>query len=209
AALAELARREGDDVRGWQRGNASSLPRVALWFADGGLCPTACRDLYARSKVFRATIDALDPTLGHRLRSGEVFPPGAHVERVLLQLAMVELWRSWGLGPAVTTGVGSGELVALAATGARDATWVRCVLERGTDGTKDVSISPGGLDAPEAPRTAEFVSPRLGWRAGDERESSYWTESRPAFDLAAWRSRADVDLILFVGSHRQAAAAVA
>lgn len=209
AALAELARREGDDVRGWQRGNASSLPRVALWFADGGLCPTACRDLYARSKVFRTTIDALDPTLGHRLRSGEAFPPGALVERVLLQLAMVELWRSWGLDPAVTTGVGSGELVALAATGARDATWVRCVLERGTDGTKDVSISPGGLDAPEAPRTAEFVSPRLGWRAGDERESSYWTESRPAFDLAAWRSRADVDLILFVGSHRQAAAAVA
>ena len=105
--------------------------RQGVVFAFSGeppLGPAAGRELFSREPVFRGEIERCDAELkrqaGWSLVSGSGGPePSISVERprsalFALQVALVELWKSWGIEPAALVGQGSGEAAAAYVAGA-------------------------------------------------------------------------------------------
>ncbi|MCK6525712.1 type I polyketide synthase, partial [Myxococcota bacterium] len=119
-------------------------PRVALLFTgQGALYPGVGRALYGRFPAFRAAIDrceaalggALDAPLTHLLFEGEpaLLEQTRYTQPLtfVLDWALAELWRSFGVEPAAVLGHSLGELVAATVAGVfevEDA--LRVVVER-------------------------------------------------------------------------------
>jgi acyl transferase domain-containing protein len=116
-----------------------------LFSGQGSQYPGMGEGLYANQPVFRASIDyaneILQPILGYPLTQlldgacGEDVLCGTHIAQPLLaamQIALLELWASWGVRPSFVLGHSVGEYVAAVAAGVltvEDA--LRAVAERG------------------------------------------------------------------------------
>ncbi|WP_306192441.1 SDR family NAD(P)-dependent oxidoreductase [Streptomyces sp. MK5] len=113
-------------VTGW--------PRVAFLFSGAGSQYFGMgQELYETEPVFRATIDdcgrVLLPLIGVELRDLMFY--GADTElidqiqytqpaTVAIELALAELWKSWGVTPSVVTGHSVGEIAAAVVAGVMD-----------------------------------------------------------------------------------------
>ncbi len=123
SALGQLARNDAAAIRGTVRpGQASDVV-----FVFRGVPPEngAAKQLYDTQPAFRAAIDRCAANAGPDLRvllleavqTGKV---SGHVEELAaftVAHAMFELWRSWGVEPAVVVGQGAGEYAAACAAG--------------------------------------------------------------------------------------------
>ncbi|MEU4745129.1 type I polyketide synthase, partial [Actinosynnema sp. NPDC023658] len=120
-------------VSGRVRGGS---PRVAaLYSGQGAEYLEACRDLYLAEPAFRAFVDRTDPRFlehtGHRLseflyqdaaRRGMRITDVRMAQPVVyaLQVALLELWRGWGVEPDVHLGHSLGEYAAAHGAGVFD-----------------------------------------------------------------------------------------
>ncbi|MFF3838340.1 SDR family NAD(P)-dependent oxidoreductase [Streptomyces sp. NPDC001930] len=111
-------------------------PRVAFLFSGAGSQYFGMgRELYETERVFRETIDdcarVLLPLIGLELRDLMFY--GADEElidqiqytqpaTVAIELALAELWKSWGVTPTVVTGHSVGEIAAAVVAGVMDRT---------------------------------------------------------------------------------------
>ena len=131
-SLTRVARGEGDG-RGVVRGAAGDgqSPRVVFMFPGQGSQYFAMgRELYDTQPVFRRVIDECDALLGDQLErrlvpilfeSGEsgALAQTAFAQPALfaIEYALAQLWRSWGVEPAVVLGHSLGEDVAACVAG--------------------------------------------------------------------------------------------
>ncbi|MFG2648266.1 SDR family NAD(P)-dependent oxidoreductase [Streptomyces sp. NPDC048436] len=113
---------------------APAAPRIAFLFSgQGSQYAGMGRDLYETEPVFRAAYDACDrhlaPVLGASLTDLVLYPadPDALNETritqpalVSLEFALAELWKSWGVTPAVVMGHSVGEISAALCAGVMD-----------------------------------------------------------------------------------------
>ena len=134
-----IAALEGRDARRHltqDNGPAQEAPRVAFMFpGQGAQHVDMGRELYEREPVFRDTVDhcalALRAPLGLDLRELLYPAPGTEAEATarlgqtaltqpalfVVEYAMAQLWRSWGLQPAAMIGHSIGEYVAACVAG--------------------------------------------------------------------------------------------
>lgn len=150
---AELRRVSGGDDSRVSRGRVEQRARVAFVFSgEGSQYLGMGGELYLAEPVFRRRFDECDEVLRHHLGVSVldvVFGADAVLLNdlrfarpalVAVELALVELWRHWGVEPEFVAGHGVGEVVA-ATTGTADfASTLRLVAEGGTGGE-----SGGGL----------------------------------------------------------------
>lgn len=154
---------------------ARSRPVVWMFSGQGAQYPDMGRDLYRHESVFRETVDKcaahLDPILGLDLRD-IIYPDEAHREAAAQQLAqtaltqpalfiieyaLAQLWRSWGIEPQAMIGHSIGEYVAACLAGVfalEDA--LSLVAARG----RMMQELPAG-DMLAVPLAAEVVQPLL------------------------------------------------
>ncbi|MGW0905186.1 acyltransferase domain-containing protein [Streptomyces sp. NPDC002853] len=134
-ALARLAGREPDGrvVLAAPAPGASSTGPGAVWVFSGygSQWPGMGSELLATEPEFAAAVDRLEPLLrdlaGISLR--DCMDPGADLSSPAvvmpalygMQVALAELWRSYGLEPAAVIGHSMGEIAAAVACGALDA----------------------------------------------------------------------------------------
>ncbi len=131
-ALAAFARGEEAPV---ETGRVPAQPpRVAFLFTGQGAAWTGMgRQLYATHPGFRDTIDRCAEILGPHLpvplpellfdpASAPLLAETANAQPALfaLQVALAELWRSWGVEPFAVLGHGAGELAAACVAGVFD-----------------------------------------------------------------------------------------
>ena len=118
-----------------------AAPRVVfLYSGQGSQFPGMGSDLYATEDVYRAAVDECldlidDPELRTIVRGGD---DRVHQTRwaqpalFILEYALTQLWRSWGVRPAATLGHSLGEYVSAAVAGVFDlADALRLVVIRG------------------------------------------------------------------------------
>jgi acyl transferase domain-containing protein/thioesterase domain-containing protein len=133
-----------------QRSAAADPPVIFLFSGQGAQYPEMARELYESEAAFRATVDFcaefLQPLLGLDLRQ-VICPadPGApEAERLLnqtrltqpalfvIEYALAQLWRAWGIQPAAMFGHSVGEFAAAVIAGVLTLeSALRIVAERG------------------------------------------------------------------------------
>nr|AHB82063.1 polyketide synthase [Jahnella sp. MSr9139] len=107
-----------------------SIPRIAFLFTQGPLLPGRGRELYETQPTFRRLVDRcaeiVDPLLGRPIRevmfderADETLGQAAFAQPALfiLEYALAELWRAWGVKPTAVLGLGVGEYVAACVAG--------------------------------------------------------------------------------------------
>jgi acyl transferase domain-containing protein/acyl carrier protein len=112
AAEAELELRRFSQGSGTCRARAAYVaqhrpPRIGMLLGDAPPDAAAVARLRDAEPVFRAAYDAI---------AGAAPPPASAM--VCAQIALVELWRSWGIAPSVAAGEGQGAFAAAAIAGA-------------------------------------------------------------------------------------------
>ncbi len=144
---------------------AEEAPRVLMVFSGQGTQWAGCgRDLYLADPVFRRVVDAIEEQWrehsDYSLREACFFAPQEKLDEVqfaqpvifMLQCAIVEWLKTWGVYPACVVGHSSGEVAAAYASGAltlADATRLvfhRAKLQQRTAGTGRMLAI--GLDRP-------------------------------------------------------------
>lgn len=114
---------------------ARSRPVVWMFSGQGSQYPDMARELYQHERVFRDTVDKyaayLEPHLGVDLRD-IIYPDAAQRDTAaeqlrqtaltqpalfLIEYALAELWRSWGIEPQAMIGHSIGEYVAACLAG--------------------------------------------------------------------------------------------
>ncbi|MEU0953273.1 type I polyketide synthase [Streptomyces niveus] len=167
-----LERRPGKAVRATR----TSAPRIAFLFSgQGGQYPAMAAELHERHGGFRDSVDrraalfheltgvhprdALcdrDPAPG-LLNRAEILQPALF----LFQIALFELWTSWGVRPHAVAGHSLGEYAAACAAGVFTAEdGLRLVAERGA--VIAGAAAPGGMIAvrcPDAGQLRELIRP--------------------------------------------------
>ncbi|MFE4588485.1 type I polyketide synthase [Streptomyces laurentii] len=128
--LASFAR--GEDVPDLVQGEAGNGDVVFLFTGQGAQRPGMARGLYATQPTFRRAVDEcagiLRPLLDRPLLE-VLFPDDPDDRRIqdtayaqpatfVVEYAMAELWRSWGITPAAVLGHSFGECVAATVAGA-------------------------------------------------------------------------------------------
>jgi acyl transferase domain-containing protein len=123
----------GDTAPGLLTGHGRQRPRLAFLFSgQGGQRPALGRALHATEPLFRRALEeavaALEPHLDRPLLpllleddpdTARLLDHTTYTQPVLfaLQVALAQLWRSWGLEPDAVLGHSSGEIAAAWATG--------------------------------------------------------------------------------------------
>ncbi|MGK3989845.1 type I polyketide synthase [Sorangium sp. So ce136] len=183
-----------------------SDPKIAFLFAgEGPLTPGTARGLYEAQPTFRRTVDRcaeiVDPLLPLPIRevlfdegAGDAVGQTAFTQPALLivQVALAELWRQWGVTPTAALGQGAGELAAACVAGVMpldDALRLAVARGRSTqapapgggDPARDALARAAGaarLRAPAIPLVssatgalADDAITRAGYWAGDAREA--------------------------------------
>jgi acyl transferase domain-containing protein len=128
---------EGHEAEGVKTGQVSRRdpPRIAFLFTgQGAQYPGMARGLYAAAPRFRQALETcaalLDPHLPRPLLE-VIFPAEGQASPIdqtaftqpalfAVEIALAELWRSWGLAPAVVMGHSIGELAAAHVAGVLD-----------------------------------------------------------------------------------------
>ena len=157
-------------------GLASSRRRVAFVFSGfGGQWPGMAADLIARETVFREAVSrcskALAPYAGfdveRELEGSATSSAGTDRVQPMLwsvQIALAELWQSWGVQPDAVVGHSMGELAAAAVSGAlelEEAARVICIR------SQVLRELAGGGQMLFVADTADAVEARLGALPGD------------------------------------------
>jgi acyl transferase domain-containing protein len=122
---------QGNDAIGQRTKGA--VPQVAVLFGDGAVPRGAGRALYEQDPESRRLLDACDSALRPHLGGSLLYalhhapldearellarPSYAHAASASLHYVLYELWRRWGVVPAVVYGAGAGEYGAAAACG--------------------------------------------------------------------------------------------
>ena len=109
---------------------SSKLPKIAFVFTgQGAFYPSLGKQLYEESASFRYTINRFDtiartqelpsivPVIDGSAASSHFSPTVTQLTLVCVQMALVELWKSWGIQPVAVTGHSLGEYAALYAAG--------------------------------------------------------------------------------------------
>lgn len=162
-ALAHCAGREPDGrvIAGTAASGGGSGPVVWVFSGYGAQWPGMGRELLGAEPAFAAAVDRIEPLL--REQSGislrDCMDPGADLTSPAvvmpalygIQVALAELWKSYGFEPAAVIGHSMGEIAAAVACGALDpATGARVVAVRSrllaglTGGAMAVVDRPGG-----------------------------------------------------------------
>jgi acyl transferase domain-containing protein/SAM-dependent methyltransferase/acyl carrier protein len=164
--------------RNSEAGRAGRSPRVCFVFADHQFARANMgRDLYEAVPKFREVInrceDMLLDAIGHPLsslmypdsieRPADIAPEIVPVASFAVQYALAELWRSCGLEPALTLGIGTGECIAACFAGVirlEDALHLTLTLER--DSLQD---------AEEFARRIDYSAARLPWLTAETNQN--------------------------------------
>jgi acyl transferase domain-containing protein/SAM-dependent methyltransferase/acyl carrier protein len=177
ALVALAAGREHPDVRVGSSGGELPAGIVFLFSGQGDQHPGMGRALFETQSAFRLALERCDALLRPHLTtpllevlygSGEQAallqePAYAQPALLALQLALAELWRSWGVRPAAVAGHSVGEIAAACVAGVlslEDA--LRLVAERGRLMGR---LADGGAMAAvfaEEERVAEAIAPYAG-----------------------------------------------
>ncbi|HET7505624.1 MAG TPA: beta-ketoacyl synthase N-terminal-like domain-containing protein [Kofleriaceae bacterium] len=156
-------------------------PAVGFLFPGRGVSPGTARALHDTQPTFRAAIDRCDellrPMLGGSLaralalaEPAGVAGAGAWADAALfaVEYALAELWRSWGIEPAVVLGDGIGEYVAACVAGVM---------------TLDTGLALAADPAHRAPAGAAFTPTRIPlvsnvtgalWPWDHRPDAAYW-----------------------------------
>jgi microcystin synthetase protein McyD len=174
---------------------ASMPPKIAFLFGGAaGLHAAIGCELYATQPVFRAMIDALGEVLGRVVRyslpemmfGGDAAwiddPARTWPAAFALEVALAELWRSWGVVPDVVSGQGAGEYAAACVAGIFD---FEQGLRLSLDAGRRMARSDDGENAAGFAPSGDYRLPRIGFISTTSGKVSDPEVSRPEY----WRGQ--------------------
>ncbi|MER5792275.1 acyltransferase domain-containing protein [Streptomyces sp. NPDC001980] len=215
ADLERLVRGGDAEAAGVSEQPAAGRPRTAFVFpGPGSQWPATARSLLAEEPVFAAVLRECDakaaPLLGRSLleeldSTVAYGQPNGLVQPLLfsVQVALAELWRSWGVEPDVVIGHGTGEVAAACTSGALtldDGLRITCLGTVLPDGPPEEPRAELGGLRPAAGRVP-IHSTALNQRVdGSGMDAAYWcdTLSEPGAFPDGVRSLLDDGNTLFV-----------
>jgi acyl transferase domain-containing protein len=136
-------------------GEPKSPPQIALAFPGTGLAVNLGRKLYDTQPVFRTVLDRCQALLQPHLSTPllaflatdsppSVAAPSARAALFAIEYGLYQLWKTWGVEPALLMGEGIGEYVAACVAGVFN-------LETGLQLCLDATQIPVSLNAPRIP----------------------------------------------------------
>lgn len=152
---------------GLLQGKATANPQIAFIFPGEDFDYSEGRQLYETQPTFRAAFDRCQG-IGDKLLPPEVKTSGyAHSSFAFaLEYALFQLWKSWGIEPAIVVGFGVGEYVAACVAGVFSVEDALKLVVQGRGCCQEVTYSQ-----PDIP----VVSPVTGVAIAEIASSDYWS----------------------------------
>lgn len=202
-------------------GEAKGSPKLALAFPGTEAYLNMGRKLYDTQPVFRTALDRCQELLQADLplpllqflypadqanlspsQELAMTEPGARAALFAVEYGLYQLWKSWGVEPALLLGEGVGEYVAATVAGIFS-------LEAGLKLSLDAAQVPASLAAPRCPlgslSTSEMVTEKVT-------QVQYWRDRQPPAqapdDLTKMLSQQGIAAVLLLGTTDSVATSV-